>query len=374
MKKNRVNEILKVQAERRKKIIGYSIFISIFSVIIIGLIILILNLNKTYYAEYTEKSNVDYKVFLKDNDFYPDDYLEKDNEYVVSLIDYIEAYFDYSFELEESNISFDYTYMVDAELRIKSDDSSNSLYNTKEILVEETKVEDYRETNLEISSNVKIDYNKYNDLVKKFVKAYDLEDIKSELIVRLHVNVLDKCLDGNDDEASDYVVELGIPLDVKTIDIEMNSDVVDRNDTLVICDKNDDIVFILGIVVIVIALIVLILVICLIRYVIRTRTAESIYDIELKKILNNYKSYIQKINNEIDFSNYRVLKVDSFTDMLEIRDTIQQPILMVEDKYKRGTYFMIPSNTKIMYVYGLKITDIKKEMKEKSEKLEKSEK
>ena len=52
--------------------------------------------------------------------------------------------------------------------------------------------------------------------------------------------------------------------------------------------------------------------------------------------------------------------------MLEIRDTVQQPILMSEDQFKRGTYFMIPTNTKIMYVYGLKVTDIKKEMKKKN--------
>ena len=46
--------------------------------------------------------------------------------------------------------------------------------------------------------------------------------------------------------------------------------------------------------------------------------------------------------------------------MLEIRDTIKQPILMKENDDKTGAYFVIPSSTKILYVYRLKVSDIKK--------------
>ena len=40
--------------------------------------------------------------------------------------------------------------------------------------------------------------------------------------------------------------------------------------------------------------------------------------------------------------------------MLEIRDTLCQPILMAEDTLKKCTYFIIPSATKLLYVYVLK--------------------
>ena len=49
--------------------------------------------------------------------------------------------------------------------------------------------------------------------------------------------------------------------------------------------------------------------------------------------------------------------------MLEIRDTVKQPILMKENNNKTGTYFVIPSNTKILYVYRLKVSDIRKDFK-----------
>ena len=97
-----------------------------------------------------------------------------------------------------------------------------------------------------------------------------------------------------------------------------------------------------------------------------TRTAENIYERELKKILNNYSSYIQTMHNDFDFKEYQLLKIDSFSDMLEIRDTIRQPILMRENNDRTGAYFVIPSNTKILYVYRLKVSDIEREISKNS--------
>ena len=51
--------------------------------------------------------------------------------------------------------------------------------------------------------------------------------------------------------------------------------------------------------------------------------------------------------------------------MLEIRDTIRHPILMKENKEKTGAYFIIPSSTKILYVYRLKVSDIEQEIQKK---------
>ena len=49
-----------------------------------------------------------------------------------------------------------------------------------------------------------------------------------------------------------------------------------------------------------------------IRYQIKTRTAETIYEKELKKILNNYGNSIQVIGNEFEFKNYQLLKIETF--------------------------------------------------------------
>ena len=53
----------------------------------------------------------------------------------------------------------------------------------------------------------------------------------------------------------------------------------------------------------------------------------------------------------------------SFEDLLQIRDTISEPILMIERKEE--TDFLIPSKGNVIYIYKLKIKDLKKNKKEK---------
>jgi hypothetical protein len=73
------------------------------------------------------------------------------------------------------------------------------------------------------------------------------------------------------------------------------------------------------------------------------------------------------LGNEFDFEGYQLLKIAEFDDMLEISDKLRQPILMKENLTKTGAYFLIPSTTKLLYVYRLKVSSIKRKMqKDKS--------
>ncbi len=86
-----------------------------------------------------------------------------------------------------------------------------------------------------------------------------------------------------------------------------------------------------------------------------TRTEDITYTARVKKILSQYKSYIQKINNLFEMSGYQVIMVDTFDEMLEIRDTIQAPILMYENEDKTCAKFIIPTDSKLLYLYQIKI-------------------
>ena len=166
-------------------------------------------------------------------------------------------------------------------------------------------------------------------------------------------------------KSKDSVISLTIPLTTKTMAINLSNNLVDRQDnTIPVKNENTNSIgyLIIGSI---FAIIDGYLIVTVIRYDIKTRTAENIYERELKKILNNYSSYIQVMSSDFDFSEYEPLKIDSFTDMLEVRDTIRQPILMKENKEKNSAYFVIPSNTNILYVYRLKVSDIQKELNEK---------
>ena len=60
-------------------------------------------------VNYSEQSNLDYNVYLKENTFYDNEYLPKDMIYVASLIDKIKIDFNYNFIIEEIvDLNFEY--------------------------------------------------------------------------------------------------------------------------------------------------------------------------------------------------------------------------------------------------------------------------
>lgn len=363
MKTKQINAILVDQPKRRKKIAIYVCVIFVVSIFALLSFVLFLDKNKTYYVYYHENSNIDYKVYLKENNFFENNYLGANNQYIASLIDYITADFDYQLNVDNDDIDYKYKYRIESTVEVIETTNNNILYTVSDNIVDEEIFYAEKQSYVSINESVNIDYNYYNNLIKKFVNIYDLEDVKSNLIINMYVDVLGECEELGDG-STNSVVSLVIPLTTKTVAIDISYDLVDvGNESFMACKKANPIFYIYLVVSIVFILVAIILIYKLVRYIIITRTAETIYERELKKILNNYKSYIQKINNDFDLDSYQVLKVDTFTDMLEIRDTIQEPILMVENKTKTGVYFLIPSKTKILYLFGLKVAEIKKKMK-----------
>lgn len=364
MKKNRVNEILMAQSKRRSIIIAYSCIIALVAVFAIGFMVTFVQKNQAYEVEYKENSKIDYQVYLKENDFFDDNYLEKDNQYIASLIEYINARFNYELQMDEENLDYDYNYRIEAEVNVEEITTNKSLYNKSKILVDEQTFSANKSSVIKIDEQVYIDYNYYNNLINKFVKIYELDNVESSLNINMYVNILGSCEKFGEDSKNEAVVSLSIPLTTRTVGIDIDTRLINNSNNVIICEKDDQSKYAILFLDIILIVALILLIVKLWNYVVTTRTAEGIYDNELKKILNNYSSYIQKINNDFDLDGYQVLKVDTFNDMLEIRDTIQQPILMAENKEKTGTYFIIPSNTKILYFYGLKVSEIKKQMEE----------
>lgn len=365
MKKNQVNEILVNQTKRRNTVLGLALVIIIVFVITLSFFTIYFNRSKKQYVNYNESSEIDYKVFLKDNEFFEDEYLPKDKQYIASLIDYIKANFNYKLSLDEKMVEYKYSYRIEADVVVKEKGTNNPLYTTKKVLLNDKEIK----TSLNeviIDENIDIDYNYYNSLIKNFINIYGLDDTESILNINMYVNVIGACEEFENNKDHESVISLSIPLTTKTMAIEISNDLINSQNNVILCKSNYSYNFVFIIFGVIFAIVDIALIVYTVKYVIKTRTAENIYEKELKKILNNYSSYIQTLSCEFDFKDYQLLKVGTFTDMLEIRDTIKQPILMRENDRKTGAYFVIPSSTKILYVYRLKISDIKKEIKKEN--------
>lgn len=367
MQRSQVNKILEDQVKRKNKIISYVCIIVVLTFVALSFLLLFIENNKPTYVKYTEESNLNYDVYLKENNFFEKDYLSSSKQYIASLIDYIDTKFEYKLKLDKSDINYQYTYKIVAEVYVKDKNNKNVLYEFKEDLLKEKTKHTYDGANTYINENIKIDYNKYNNLIKDFVNTYDLKDAISMLEVKMYITTLSDCNNIETDNKNS-IISISIPLTEETIAIDINSRLIDSSqEKLITCDNKPTYNFLFILISGVLMLIILFLVYTLIKYIIDTRTAESIYRRELKKILYNYKSYIQKVTKPINLSGYQKIDIDTFNDLLEIRDTIRQPILMADNERKNTVYFVIPTNNKFIYVYALRAEDIQHKLEEKNE-------
>ena len=310
--------------------------------------------NKGQYITYNENSNVDYKVYLKQNDFYKKEYLDKDKSYVASLINTISTNFKYNLSFSPKT-KYKYSYRIAIEIDVEDEKDNSSIYHVSEDLVTKTLSENVGD--LEINEDLSVNYSQYNNRISKFKDIYDLNNIVSKLNINLYVNIQD-IENATKDLKERKVSSLTIPLTEKTVSVDIGDESIVNNNKQIDLVRTTDSVWAIS-ASILFFFVSIIYTMFLILYSRKTRTAQMIYEKEIKSIMSNYDSYIQKINGSYDIGTSQVLKIETFNDMLEIRDTLRQPILMLENEQKNGTFFIIPATNSIIYTYALRVVDIK---------------
>lgn len=317
---------------------------------------MLFRLNKTLYVDYTETSNVNYTVDLKPNDFYEKEQLGPNQAYVASLVESITADFTYALDTEAENVNYEYSYKIDTQLEIVDNSSKVAIFNP---IYENKPLQSAAQNSsnrLEIKEQVTLDYTTYNELAKRFLDTYELADTTCTLILRMHVKVLSVCDDFAQNSQNEHVVALHIPLTDKTVNIEMTKTVPTAESKILACSKDMNKAFFEKGVILSASADILLL-ITLFLFVVLTRNKDINYSLKVKRLLAAYRSYIQKINNDFDPSPYQVLEISTFNELLEIRDTINAPILMHENEDMTCTRFFIPTATKFLYLFEIKVED-----------------
>ena len=120
-------------------------------------------------------------------------------------------------DIEKENVDFQYVYGIKAEVNVREKNKENSLYNFSETLLKDKEMSSNGQKNVSINTSVDIDYNHFNDVVKSFINIYKLDNIESNLIIKLYVKAVGSCSEFKDDENIDSVVSLIIPLTEKTM-------------------------------------------------------------------------------------------------------------------------------------------------------------
>ena len=319
------------------------------------------SLNKSTFISYTEKSEIEYMVFLKENDIFTSDYLEQDQMYVASLINSVWMKFEYELKMAQA-AQYNYTYSADAKIVIKDRSSQKLFYegkltpNSDMLLSEQTKTLEEPSEILSVAQSFSLDYSQYNNRAKEIVQTLSLRDAVCTLEVEMNIYVNGSSENLAQDKENTYKFALSMPLNADAVSFERTASVPEGSNKLLTINKGSARVVML-VLAIVFGTLTALFAAAYVAFIILTRNTDINYNRRVNKIVSNYRSFIQKITSPFDREGYQLLMMDSFMDLLEIRDTIQSPILMSENEDQTCTTFMIPTNTKLLYVFEVKVED-----------------
>ena len=368
IKKN-TQENKKIKKEQRienKKLkhkiyIGYetkiaTTIILTFMLLLIGSYYLIKSINvlSVLNVNYREKSNLDYKVYLKNNEFYDSEYLGKGMSYVASLIDKITADFNYTFDIDkESNIDFNYD--ITAELVI-SDTSKNNIFLKKNYtLLQNVKENMTSSKEHNIKKTIDIDYNYYNKIANKFRISYGV-DTRSDL--NIYLNIHEKNAENNSFKLENKsVMALTIPLSQKSINITLDYKDINKTSQVI---KNSEIIIsnyiylALGTALLLIGILEFI---HLINLVLLTKNKKTNYDKYISKILNEYDRLIVETTTPPNTQEKNIIKINDFNELLDVRDNLKLPIkYFVLSKHQKCQFYI--DHEEELYILTIKEVDI----------------
>ena len=315
-------------------------------------------ITKSNTVTYNEKSNVDYKVYLKDNNFYDKSYLNKGMAYVTSLIDNIKIKYNYTFDSTiESDL--DIKYKIIGKLVIASQNNSKTFYEKEYDLSKEIIDEMVNEKSYIIDRDVEIDYQYYNNLANEFKSNYAV-NTTSRLEVSLHVEETNKESNSYELNSINNVV-LSIPLSEQEINISLDNTNLNNSKNIVLHKKIvvKDISF-----VIISAFIILMIIFTFISLIekiyLLTQKNLSAYDKHIRRILLGYDRIIVNVMNIPNKDDYNLIEVENFQELVDVRDNTKEPInYHVIKEHSMCEFFVINGDN--LYLYEVNASTLNKD-------------
>ncbi len=308
-------------------------------------------------VKYYDTENVDYKVYLKENDFYTEEFLPKNKAYIASLIDYIDVNLKYFFTISDlTKMNFDY--QVLAELVIENT-TGTKRYFEKEYQLGEIKNQFINGNNeLAIDESVKINYGEFNELANRFRSNYGVE---TNSYLRVFLNI-----DKTTDEELNYSIKeqgrfgsITIPLSERAIEISIDS--TNKTTTKQVLPKSSMSISISSLILeIVLFIASAYLLTKIIKYVSMLIVEPTLYDKTVNKILKEYDRLIVEIKTRISFDGLNIIDVTKFTELLDVRDNLKVPINYYNIiKHEKGIFYIKSDND--IYQWTVKNVDLERE-------------
>lgn len=290
-------------------------------------------------------NNIDYRVYLQDNSFIEEEYLDENYSYITSLIDSIDINFNYEASLDDLD-DIDVVYYIESELNFNSiDDTINkSLYNNNYLL---SNYETMKVNNniINLSVPIDVDINDYNNMVERFTQNLNVF-IDAMLDIKLNIEIK------NEDIYKVHTLGISMPLGSNVFEISKFYD-FDEEEIVYNNDVLNDTGYVNAIIYIIVGLLNLLITFLLIRYIINKKY--SLYSKEKNQILKNYDDRIVSVRNFIKLDKWEIVNVEDFNELLDLANEAYEPIFFFEKRInnKKEAWFSILKD-KVVYKYVIK--------------------
>lgn len=329
----------------------YIIFMVIFAILSYIFIDRGLNVKTRRYVNYQETSDVVYKVYLHDNQEYTQEYLNMGERYISEIVNSIN--FDISYKnLFSKNINGYYSYDAIANLIIYEGDVDDIVFKKKYVVLD-SKTEVLNQNDIKdinILLNAIIDYDEYKEEFIRFSNKYQL-GVSGYLEVNFNIHENLQFQGINNLVTDDKVIKVIIPISYDTFRINVinNNNNISNYYDFSTKEKINYLFLLFGAFSLSLSISFLALVV---RDVYFVSKKQSDYRKELKKILLQYDQIIVNVKKFYNKKKYNLIYVDSFKELLDVYNKIENPISFRELKKNYEAIFVI-TNEDDAWIYRM---------------------
>lgn len=285
---------------------------------------------------FKELSTSNYFVCLSDNEYYELECQPENMQYLAGETKTIKYNVSYN-ALYNYNVDKKYNYDIVADLDIYSDEeNSKTLIHKSEKLVSNKMVK-MQGSYHTINDTVTIPFSKYYNLIQSYENKYGVLT-KSTFKITFKVN--------NKDISS---INMNLGRSTYKIDKQdtKNSSIIDKS----LKESLTSELMVYIIVFAVSSIVSIILLINIIYFLIRYTPKKSSYQNSLKEILKNYDRIIVEIKDVKPLIQDKpIIKVKTFLELVDLRDTIDRPILHVRINSIKDAFYVNDADKIYEYV------------------------
>ena len=259
-------------------------------------------------------------------------------QYITSIIDYIDLNFNYrsTYDLKDT---YKVSKKITANIKITDSDKTDKVIYTE---TEELKNETTTVSDINVNDNIKVDYVKYNTLANKFKSDYGIS-ANSKLVIEYDV-----MYESQDNEIVDgKKMTVEFPLSRQMINIDKSSD-IRVNEPYILRTSTTSLNKVMFGLFVAFAGITVLGVIVLFFEIQSRLSKESKYDRFIAKTLKENDSYITESNNTVIDSSKDIVSVNSFKELLDVRNNLEKPIIYVKVSNDESKFIIMEN---VIYEY-----------------------